>query len=212
MVRSSSIFAKKPLEAERLRACDHSGCRGQGEFRAPKSRDAINDFHWFCLDHVRAYNRSWDFYRGMDYEQIEAEIREDTVWHRPTWGMGENRNPSAAGAGAGHSASAGAGAKGDWTDQIDDPFDLFNLGEARRRKAEQQDRARGKAPFGPAERRAAELFEVTPPLALREVKLKYKALVKAHHPDANGGDKAAEETLKTIIEAYRLLRPHCQSD
>lgn len=207
MVRSSSIFAKKPVAASGLRACDHSGCAGHGEFRAPKSRDAINQFHWFCLDHVRAYNRSWDFYRGMDYEQIEAEIREDTVWHRPTWTMGENRTATAA-----HPANQASAAKGDWTDQIDDPFDLFNLGEARRRKTEQQDRAKGKKPFGPAERKAAELFEMTPPLVLREVKLKYKSLVKTHHPDANGGDKGAEETLKTIIEAYRLLRPHCQSD
>ena len=149
----------------------------------------------------------------MDYEQIEAEIREDTVWHRPTWTMGENR--ATASPVSPHAAEApfkNPNSKGDWSDQIDDPFDLFNLGEARRRKTEQQNRAKGKKPFGPAERKAAQLFELTPPFSLHEVKIKYKSLVKTHHPDANGGDKQAEETLKTIIEAYRLLRPHCRSE
>jgi DnaJ-class molecular chaperone len=37
------------------------------------------------------------------------------------------------------------------------------------------------------------------------VKARYKELVKRHHPDANGGDKSAEERFKTVSEAYRTL-------
>ena len=34
-----------------------------------------------------------------------------------------------------------------------------------------------------------------------EIKARYKELVKLHHPDATGGDKAAEERLKSINQA-----------
>ena len=189
-----------------LRPCDHQGCVASGEFRAPKSRYAVNDYYWFCLDHVRAYNRSWDFYHGMDYAEIEAEIRQDAVWHRPTWTMGEktggspfakaysNRgqgSPKGAGAGAGESAST------DWG---------FERAEA------PQHRSNRRKSLGPEELKAAQFFELTEPFSLQQVKQRYKTLVKLHHPDANGGDKQAEETLKTIIAAYRLLRPHCQPE
>jgi curved DNA-binding protein CbpA len=38
------------------------------------------------------------------------------------------------------------------------------------------------------------------------VKSTYKKLAKRHHPDANGGNKASEEILKTINLAYATLR------
>ena len=72
-----------------LRACDHPGCLEQGSHRAPKSRDRLTDYYWFCLDHVRAYNKAWDYFQGMDPAGIETVIRQDTVWERPTWPMGQ---------------------------------------------------------------------------------------------------------------------------
>lgn len=36
--------------------------------------------------------------------------------------------------------------------------------------------------------------------------MRYKQLVKRFHPDANGGDKAAEERFKEISEAYSYLK------
>jgi hypothetical protein len=71
-----------------MRSCDHAGCAGPGDFRAPRSRSSLHDFYWFCLDHVRAYNAAWNFYAGMSVAEIEAEIRNDTVWQRPTWPLG----------------------------------------------------------------------------------------------------------------------------
>jgi curved DNA-binding protein CbpA len=38
------------------------------------------------------------------------------------------------------------------------------------------------------------------------LKARYKELVKRHHPDAHGGDKAAEERLKVINQAYSTLK------
>src|SRR4051794_9534984 len=70
------------------RMCDIPGCTEAGEFRAPKSRSQLNDYHWFCLDHVRAYNAGWDFYKGMSPAEVEAQLRADTGWQRPTWPLG----------------------------------------------------------------------------------------------------------------------------
>ena len=63
-------------------------CGALGDYRAPKSRNALNDYWWFCLEHVRAYNASWDFYKGMSPVEIEAATRADTAWQRPTWPLG----------------------------------------------------------------------------------------------------------------------------
>jgi hypothetical protein len=39
-----------------------------------------------------------------------------------------------------------------------------------------------------------------------QVKTQYKTLVKRLHPDANGGSRANEDTLKAVIQAYDHLR------
>jgi DnaJ-domain-containing protein 1 len=56
------------------------------------------------------------------------------------------------------------------------------------------------------EEKALIVFELEPPFTLIELKRRYKILVKLHHPDANGGDKMAEERLKVITQAYALLK------
>src|SRR5258708_20034110 len=67
------------------RLCDHPGCAGTGDYRAPRSRDRLDMFYWFCLDHVPDYNARWNYYAGMSASEIEAEIRNDAVLPRPTW-------------------------------------------------------------------------------------------------------------------------------
>ena len=55
------------------RVCEIEGCEGAGLYRAPVSPERLNEFHWFCLDHVREYNRSWNFFEGRSEEELEAE-------------------------------------------------------------------------------------------------------------------------------------------
>ena len=81
--------AYDPDPAAPGRGCDIPGCPHEGGYRAPKSRDSLRDYFWFCLEHVRAYNASWDFYKGMTPGQIEAHMRDDTGWQRPTWPLGQ---------------------------------------------------------------------------------------------------------------------------
>jgi DnaJ-class molecular chaperone len=44
------------------------------------------------------------------------------------------------------------------------------------------------------------------PLTMDELKARYHELAKRHHPDANNGDRGAEERLKSINLAYAALR------
>ena len=47
--------------------------------------------------------------------------------------------------------------------------------------------------------------DLNAPITKDEIKERYKILVKKNHPDANGGDRKAEEKLKIINRAYSTL-------
>ena len=49
------------------------------------------------------------------------------------------------------------------------------------------------------------MLELTPPVTVEKIKARYKSLVKRHHPDTHGGDKASEDRLKEINLAYQTL-------
>src|SRR6202050_4519480 len=76
------------------RLCDSPGCEAGGDFRAPRSRLELQNYYWFCLEHVRSYNAAWNYYAGMSEPEIEAEIRHDTVWQRPSWKLGQRHGPA----------------------------------------------------------------------------------------------------------------------
>lgn len=166
-----------------IRLCDHPDCREAGDYRAPVSPDRLREYFWFCKDHVRDYNAAWNYHSGRQQNDIEAQIRSDAVWNRPTWPMGAKR-PKSAGQGPG----------------FRDPFDFFaDDGQAGRsgHAATADDGSEA------AHYRALALF---PPVTLTELKARYKELAKQLHPDVNGGDKQAEDRLKRINLAYTALK------
>ncbi len=115
--------------------------------------------------------------------QIEAQTRADTQWQRPTWPLGR------------------LGARFLDEEALRDPLD--GLANRRARSAE---RAK---PATPADlREPLSTLGLEWPVSLEAVKSRYKELAKRHHPDANGGDRAAEERLKTINLAYAAVRHH----
>ena len=178
--RSSRPRAYAPDPGAPGRHCDMPGCGAPGEYRAPKSRQQLSEYWWFCLEHVRAYNAAWDFYKGMTPGQIEAELRADTAWQRPSWPLGH--------LGA-RLEEAIAG----------DPLHLLHAAGLRARP-----RGTGETPTEMREPLAT--LGLSWPVTMDEVKTRYKELAKRHHPDANNGDRAAEERLKTINLAYAALR------
>lgn len=175
---AKDIF-KRSEEAD-IRQCDWPGCTGEGEHRAPRSRNALREYFWFCLDHVRAYNKSWNYYVGMDEDEIEADMRRDTVWQRETWKLGTGP------------AFAAATGRFEFGFDVDDP----SAQDAERPVTPQVDNLTA---------RALTTFGLDLPTDEQAIKSRYKELVKRHHPDTNGGTKAAEEEFKKIQEAYRTL-------
>ncbi len=170
--------------ATHQRVCEAPGCLLGGEFRAPRARDRLNEYRWFCLEHVREYNKNWDYFAGLDANQIEAHIRADTTWRRPVWPLGTRRN------------------RGPYV-HITDPLDLAGDAGVAERLPPKPD---GSEQLTPAERTAMGILELSWPLTRAAVKSRYKELVKIHHPDANGGAREAEERLKEINAAYSTLR------
>jgi DnaJ domain len=171
------------------RPCDHPGCVAGGDFRAPKSRLELDQYYWFCLEHVRSYNSAWNYYAGMSENDIEAEIRRDTVWQRPTWRLGARHGPA-------------------FSARLRDYFDLYGGPSSRRdggaRRESREEAAARRVRSACAQ--ALAVFEIEPPFTILRLKARYKALVKQHHPDAHGGDKEAEEKLKIINQAYATLK------
>jgi hypothetical protein len=172
--------AYAPDPAAPGRTCDIPGCAALGEYRAPKSRRNLREYLWLCLEHVRDYNAAWDFYKGMSPGEIEAEMRADVAWQRPSWPLG--RLGSAA-----------------WQSIEQD-----RLGILESLRQEGRKRPRSEVPAGLREPLAT--LGLAWPTTLDEVKARYKELAKRHHPDANGGDRSAEERLKRINLAYSALR------
>ncbi|MGH6768335.1 MAG: J domain-containing protein [Xanthobacteraceae bacterium] len=187
----------KPDQDRRLRAthppCEWPGCNGAATHRAPKGRTRENEYWRFCLDHVREYNHSYNFFSGMSTDDIAKYQREAVVGHRPTWKMGMNGGKPT---GRSHAARFGPG--GD-----DDVFGLF--GETGARNAEHL-RRRETRVIRNAERKALETLGLEGEATTQEIKLRFKTLVKRHHPDANGGDRSSEDRLREIIQAYNYLK------
>jgi hypothetical protein len=165
------------------------GCAHDGEYRAPKSREDLRSYFWFCLEHVRAYNAAWDFYKGMSPGQIEAHMRADTGWQRPTWPLGR------------------LGGGGFDESLIQDPLDILGAAGVRQAAAgASKDRA-------PADlRQPLDTLGLAWPVSLEQVKSRYKELAKRHHPDANGGAAASLDRIKTINLAYAAVRSHLMAD
>ena len=169
-----------------VKKCDKQDCEKKGEFRAPKSRVMLNEYFYFCLDHVKEYNKSWDFYKGLSVNQIENSMREDTIWNRPSWPL--KGNPYKV------------------IEQInnffsDDTNDL-NLNENDNNffKNKLLDETLTKE-----ESKALNILNLELPLTLDKIKKNYKKLVKIFHPDVNGNNKKAEEKFKEINQSYKLI-------
>ncbi len=172
------------------RRCEAPGCPEPGEFRAPGPRasgfDGPGDYRWLCLDHVRQFNAGYDWFAGMSAEEIIAAQHPVHGWDRHTRAF---------------SPTAGIDAAPRWAD-FPDPLDAINQ-RARARMPAQ--RADGKL-LTPDERRALGVLDLPLDADRRMLRMRYADLVRALHPDRNGGDRSQEQRLQLVVEGYQLLR------
>src|SRR6201985_2005614 len=184
---------KQALARDEAVTCQWPDCKERGSHRAPKGRDNSREYWHFCLDHVREYNQSYNFFSGMNADAVARYQKDALTGHRPTWKMGANGSP---GKGKGPADFDGAA----------DPFSVFSELNGRWRPGPGAEAKAETRKIFNAERKALQVMGLGPEATLQDVKLKYKALVKQHHPDANGGDRSTEDRLIEIIKAYNYLK------
>lgn len=168
------------------RVCEHPGCQETGQYRAPKSPDDLDEFYWFCKDHVREYNLKWNFFQGQTEEELNAQIDKDRVWERETKPFGKKTEEARAWSRLG----------------IDDPHQV--LGENATRNPGKSITGTRKLP--PTERRALDILEAKDHWTKAEIRKSYKSLIKVLHPDMNGGDRGHEEQLAEVVWAWDQIK------
>jgi DnaJ domain len=191
----------KPDKDRRLRAqcpaCEWPNCKSPGTHRAPKGRLREKEYWQFCLAHVREYNHSYNFFDGMSLDDVAKFQKDALIGHRPTWKMGMNggRATTRSHSARFHPEFAGA----------NDPFGVFREfgGPAGARPDPERTEVRA---VRNAERKALDSLGLEANASADDVKTRFKALVKRHHPDANGGDRSLEDKLREIIQAYKYLK------
>ena len=172
-------------EETSFRKCDFNKCNKKGEFRAPKSRILLNDYFFFCLNHIKEYNKSWDFYKGMTVDQIENSMRSDTVWDRPSWPL------------KGKYKSFFEGFNEYLDDYIYTENEKVNQNYFKSKLLDET--------LTLEEVEALKELQLKMPISLEKIKKSYKKLVKIFHPDVNGNNKKAEDKFKEINKAYKIL-------
>ncbi|MCX7900186.1 MAG: J domain-containing protein [Methylocystis sp.] len=183
------VQRKEPREEARdnVIRCDAPGCEQQGTHRAPMGRLREGQYFCFCLDHVRAYNATYNYFNGMNDADVARYMKDAVIGHRPTWAMGTKRGQ--------------AGFRED-TMAASDPLNIYRQ---RFRRPQPQPEKR-KPRYSLVTLRAFTALDLDETADAAAIRLRYKELVKRHHPDANGGDRSREEKLREIILAYKTLR------
>lgn len=161
------------------RLCDHKGCDGVGEHRAPKNR-MLSEYYWFCIQHVQDYNKQWNYYAGMSAEEAEHSRAFDMMGERPTWPFGQAAMRLA---------------------------QVFSLDEYIKGKRHFFAKETLVQPvhLTKSQRHALVLLEIEWPVDAKALKNAYKKMAKRYHPDMHGNDKAAEEKFKKVGNAYQTL-------
>jgi hypothetical protein len=175
--------------SEQAPGCQWRGCAEPGVHRAPRGRGREGQYYLLCLEHVRQFNASYNYFAGMTNADIEAYQKDSITGHRPTWKAGANSWS--------HGTRHGMSSGGAYGRRFSDPHGLFSW---------RADRAEPRRTLKPLERKSLESLDLTTTATRSEIKARFKELVKRHHPDANGGDKRSEDKLREIIQAYNYLK------
>lgn len=185
------------------RECEWEGCNKPGIYRAPKSRDQLNDFRWFCLEHVREYNSRWNFFENMSEDEISENLQSDKLWGRQTWKLGQrSADELKREAGMAEHADGEAWKRFGMSDPMDALGDNATMNPG---ATAEQRRVREKL-LPKSLRRALDIMDLDSLSTKKDIRLRYKELVKRYHPDQNGGDRSEEARLREVLWAWDQLK------
>ena len=80
------LHTKQKDNTERI--CSNPECNELGVYPAPKSREKLREYLYFCINCIRDFNKSWNYFEGLNEQELEVEIRKSVTWDRPSWKFG----------------------------------------------------------------------------------------------------------------------------
>jgi DnaJ domain len=167
--------------------CDFPDCKLQGAYRAPKSPDLLDEYFWFCKDHIREYNLKWNFFQGTTDEEFQKVMDKDRVWERETKPFSQKDDGRA------------------WARLgVNDPLSILGSNATQNPGRVPTGTATRKLP--PTERKAVEILDARDTWTKTEIRKQYKSLVKDLHPDMNGGDRSDEDRLQEVVWAWDQIK------
>ena len=161
--------------------CDWKNCKEIGAYKAPLEKDNSKKFKLLCLEHIKIFNKNWNYFENMNNEEIEFFIKSDLTWHKSTKSFGSSDNFFNI----------------LWNNALDDKTNIFkdsSFREFKKKKLTQTDKD------------ALQIMELNDGVKWEEIHKKFKSLVKKYHPDKNQGNKKFEDKLKKITLAYSQLK------
>ena len=161
--------------------CDWENCKELGKYKAPMERDNSRKFRYLCLEHIKIFNKNWNYFSNMSQEEVEYFIKSDLTWHKPTKSFGSSDNFF----------------KVLWNNALEDKINIFkNPGFKNFKESKLSEK----------DRHALEVLGLKSEAKWSDIQKKFKGLVKKYHPDKNQGSKKYEDILKRVTLAYSQLK------
>ena len=164
--------------------CEWDSCKNVGKFKAPAERDNSKNFKWLCEEHIKLFNKSWNYFEGMSQGEIENFLKSDLTWHRPTQKFGSTDNFFNI----------------LWNNTLNDKFKIFEENGTKSIYTNNYKNLCEK------DKDAFRIMELEFSADRTAIQKKFKSLVKKFHPDKHSGNKQYEDKLKKITLAYSHLK------
>ena len=161
--------------------CEWSKCKKIGVYKAPVEKDNSKKFKLLCLEHIKAFNKSWNYFSDMNDREIEDFIKSDLTWHKPTKSFGSSENFF----------------RILWVNALDDKSSIFKNSVFKNFK---------RSKLSDKDKDALKILGLKNDTNWSDIQKRFKMLVKKYHPDKNHGSKKYEDILKKITLAYSQLR------
>ena len=161
--------------------CDWENCKEPGFYKAPLEKDNSKKYRLLCLEHIKIFNKNWNYFENMNDQEIEFFIKSDLTWHKSTKTFGSSDNFFNI----------------LWNNALEDKLNIFNSSDFKKFK---------KNSLSSKDRDALDVLELNYSAKWEEIQKKFKSLVKKYHPDKNHGNKKYEDKLKMITLAYSQLK------
>ena len=162
--------------------CDWNNCNNIGQYRAPIEKDNSKKYRLLCLQHIKEFNKNWNYFENMNDAEILEFIKSDMTWHKPTQNFSAQDNFF----------------KILWNNALKDDLNKNGINKNHAKIAQLN--------FSNKDLKAFDILGLDVTKNWENIRSRFKKLVKKFHPDMNSGNRKFEEKLKVITLAYTQLK------